>query len=90
MVLSVLEQELEFRLILYYSLNRIFGRHAAFFGSSLFFGFWHEADLFYRMATFSGGAIFSTITIATGSVIPAIILHSAINFSALLLAIALQ
>lgn len=88
--LSVLLQEFEYRIVLYYSLNRIFGRHVAFFVSSLFFGFYHETEIFYRIATFSGGAIFSILTIATGSIIPAIILHSAVNISALFWTIALK
>lgn len=88
--LSVVFQELEYRVVLYYSLNRVLGRHAAFWACSLFFGFLHEASVFYRMATSAGGAIFSILTIATGSAIPAIILHSAVNISALFLAIALK
>lgn len=88
--LSVLKQELEYRIILYYSLYRIFGRNVAFLATFLLFGFYHDTDFFYRMATFSGGAIFSILTITTGSVIPSVILHSVINLSAFFLSIALK
>lgn len=89
-VLSVLQQEIEYRIVLYYSLCRVFGRSFAFFFTSLLFGFYHDADFFYRTATFSGGAIFSILTVATGSVVPSVILHSVINLSALFLSMALK
>ncbi len=88
--LSVLQQELEYRLVLYYSLNRVFGRHVAFPLSCIIFGFAHESSFSYQTAVALGGSIFSLLTIASGSIIPAVILHSIINLSALFLAIALK
>ena len=87
---SVVLQELEFRLLLYYSLNCLFGRNVAFFATAAFFGMWHEDVFSYQIAAATGGAIFSVLAIATGSIVPAIVIHSVVNLAALFLVASLK
>lgn len=87
---SVVLQELEFRLLLYYSLNCLFGRNVAFCATAALFGMWHEDVFSYQIAAAIGGAIFSILAIATGSIVPAILIHSVVNLAALFLLASLK
>src|SRR3989338_843800 len=77
--LIVVEQEIVFRLLLYYTLHRLTGRTMAFFGSVTFFAISHSGVTWpYLPLTFCGGAIFCLLMMRTGSIIPSIFIHSVI------------
>lgn len=78
---EVVVQEIQYRLVLYYSLNRLWGRNSAFVFSIICFALVHNFGLYYPMAVIPASILFFVITIATGSLIPAITIHSLINFT---------
>ena len=81
-VLSIIKEEVLYRLILYYSLQRIFGRNIAFFSTVVLFSLIHQANgFYYPFAVAPAGILFSVIAIASGSILASVLLHFIFNIS---------
>lgn len=84
---GIMFEEFVFRFVAYYSLDRLFGRSVAFFGSVALFAFAHQHNVFYPIAVIPAGMMFTTLTALTGSVVPAVLLHSILNILVYLLVV---
>ncbi len=78
---KILHEEILFRLALYYSLNRLFGRNVSFWATLFFFAFRHDHNvhIYYPLAVIPAGILLSLVTILTGSLVPALLLHFILN-----------
>lgn len=79
MIYIVLLEEVSHRLVLYYSLNRLFGRNWAFWLAVTVFSLGHSYSIYYIVAVTIFAAALPILTIATGSLIPAIGFHFVLN-----------
>lgn len=82
-ILTPITEELLFRGYILDSINRLHGKWAAIFLSSLLFGLVHLDPYVIGMATI-GGVIYGWIRIRTGSLIPGIVAHAMWNTMALI------
>ena len=81
-VYSILREEILYRFVFYYSLNRFFGRNIAFFTTVMAFSLMHGVNSsYYPFAVAPAGILFSIFSIATGSVLSSILLHFIFNVS---------
>lgn len=78
---SIIIQEIQYRLVLYYSLNRFWGRNVAIVFGVLCFALPHSSSFYYPIAIIPISIVFNLLIILTGSLIPSITLHSLINLT---------
>lgn len=83
-IIGILTEEIGYRLILYYSLERMLGRNFSFWGTAVLFSLAHWYSIYYVIAVAPLAIILLLLVISTGSLIPAIIIHGIINLIALL------
>lgn len=83
----IILEEFIFRFVAYYSFDRLFGRNAAFLGSVALFAFAHQHNVFYPVAVIPAGMMFTILTMLTGSVVPAVLLHGILNILVYLLVV---
>ena len=78
----IVKEEVLYRFLLYYSLNRLFGRGTAFFCTVTLFSLMHHTNSFYYpFAVAPAGLALSIVSIATGSILAPIFLHMIFNAS---------
>ncbi len=78
---DVVLQEVQYRLLLYYALNRLYGRTPAFVFGVLCFALSHQSSFYYPIAVIPVSIIFFLVMIGTGSLMSVIALHSLINLT---------
>ncbi|MEK7560279.1 MAG: CPBP family intramembrane glutamic endopeptidase [Patescibacteria group bacterium] len=84
----IFREEVFYRLLLYYSLNRFFGRTFAFLGTVTAFSLMHHGySFYYPFAVAPAGFLFSILCIATGSILSSLFLHLFFNIIVYIFAI---
>lgn len=79
---NIVEEELLYRFLLYYSLNRLLGRQVAFYSTVTMFSMRHHLNSFYYpFAVAPAGILFSVTALATGRIWIPILLHCIFNAS---------
>ena len=75
----MLQEEILYRLLLYYSLNRFFGRTAAFVLCVLFFALSHDYNIYYPVAVLPASIMLSLCMILWGNIWLAALVHAILN-----------
>ncbi len=73
------QEEIFYRLLLYYSLNRLFGRTTAFVFCVALFALSHDYNVYYPVAVLPAAIMLSLCTILWGNLWLSVFLHAALN-----------
>ena len=73
------QEEILYRLLLYYSLNRLFGRTTAFVVCVALFALSHDYNIYYPVAVLPAAILLSLCTILWGNLWLAALLHAVLN-----------